>query len=95
MGDIADWMIGQALDQGEYFSRYSRGWTRARQRGYTAPANPPPTCNKCGKTDLKWIWNDGGRWQLFEIERGEHNRNVPHQCHPTTADDFEDCGDLV
>lgn len=96
MGDIADYYLGLQEESGRYFSRYGRGSTQARQRrGYTEPVNPPPVCNRCGKTGLKWIWNEGGNWQLFEIERGEHNRNVPHQCNPTTADDFDDCSDLV
>lgn len=80
----------------EHFSRYSRSSTRARQRGYTAPANPPPVCNRCGKTGLKWRVTDGGSWQLFETDqRGERNECVAHQCEPTTADDFDDCSDLV
>lgn len=108
MGDIADDCYDRALDEMhssqygeqdsyEYFSRYSRGSTQARQRrGYTEPANPPPTCNRCGKTDLKWRVNESGGWQLYETDqRGEHNECVPHQCEPTTADDFDDCSDLV
>ena len=67
----------RTLDGGDYFANDYH--TR----------RPHPSCRRCGKRSLKWALNDNGRWQLHEQERGEHNRNVPHQCDPTTPDDFE------
>ena len=98
MGEMADDCYDRAMDEmldphddDYYFSRYSRGSTRARHRGYTEPANPPPTCNRCGKTDLKWKWADA--WVL--VEAGSR----VHTCSQARADDFDvvpdDCSDLV
>lgn len=47
-------------------------------------------CKRCGAHPLLVRLNDNGKWQLFEKHRGEHNRKVPHQCNPTTADDFDE-----
>jgi hypothetical protein len=46
-------------------------------------------CNRCGKTGLKWRTNDNGNWQLYEEIRGDRNQKLPHQCNPTTIDDFD------
>lgn len=93
MGDIADWMIDQALDRGEYFSRYSKGSARARMQAgrYSAPANPPPTCNKCGKADMKWKWSmERHAWALYEIDAHHAATAAEHQCAAPA-----DCSDLV
>lgn len=72
---------GDAWDSYEFRDHDDHYCSRAR-----APALP--RCRRCG-AQCKWLTNDAGKWQLFEQARGEHNRNVPHQCNPTTLDDFD------
>lgn len=69
------------------YSRYAYSRQRRAARGCTEPANPPPVCDRCGKADLKWKWVD--RWTLFEQD------NQVHACSTASADDFDDCSDLV
>jgi ribosomal protein L37AE/L43A len=61
-----------------------------RRRVAASKARDEKECPKCGACPLKLRLNDNGNWQLFEQERGEHNRNTPHNCNPCTEDDFED-----
>lgn len=61
-----------------------------RKRIDAARARDEATCKRCGAHPLNLRLNDSGNWSLFEKGRGEHNRNVPHQCNPVTPDDFEE-----
>lgn len=63
--------------------------TGLRRRLAAQEARDNAECRRCGAHPLKLRMNDNGKWQLFEQARGEHNRNVPHQCNPTTLDDFD------
>lgn len=56
MGDIADWMIDQAVDRGEWFSRRPRDTYIGRF-----------ACKHCGAPNLYWQRRDG-RWLPFSRE---------------------------
>jgi hypothetical protein len=62
---------------------------RMRRRVVQQRERDNGVCKCCGAHPLKVRLNHNGKWQLFEQARGEHNRNVPHVCDPTTADDFD------
>jgi hypothetical protein len=81
MGDMADYYNELQEEGGRYFPPGDLYRVRAVQKS-------APRCQSCGAV-CKWCINDNGKWQLFEQQRGEHNRNVPHQCNPVTADDFD------
>lgn len=61
-----------------------------RRRVAAARERDNATCPRCGASPLLLRMNDNSNWQLFEQHRGERNRKVPHQCNPTTADDFDE-----
>lgn len=85
MGDIADDLIARGMDE---------GWGFVCRRGsHYRPRNEwNVTCKHCDMPNLKWRLEDGGRWQLFENERVEHNRLKPHVCPQDKPDPegFED-----
>ncbi len=77
MGEIADDCFDRAMEEemdvdGEY-----------ARRMYSRPR--PVTCNRCGKTNLKW--RDG---VLIENERVHPGNYKPEHLCPTTADGFEE-----
>lgn len=82
MGEMADFYNELQEEGGRYFPPGDPYRVRAVQR-------PSPRCEHCGAACF-WRTNANGKWQLFDLERGEHNRNVPHQCVQATANDFED-----
>jgi len=75
MGDIADWMLDQALDYGER-------WTYER-----APRSAPRsiTCTRCGQRNLWWAskHNRSYEWHLV-TQAGD-----PHVC-VVHDNEFED-----
>ena len=77
MGDIADWLVDQAMaaeiDPFYYESDY-----------YPSAPKTKPTCKRCGKPNL--IWGETGKgWRLYE------GYDKPHVCQiAATADDFGD-----
>ena len=76
MGDIADWMIEQALDRGEWFPP-------RRSRAY----GPPLKCKHCGGANVYWQRVRGG-WQLNNQANLE--RHLCQQPGQPTAEGFED-----
>lgn len=60
MGDIADYMIDQMIEQGM--------WGRSHSK---FPAPRSITCERCGKRGLEW-GNDGRRWYLIERDITPH-----------------------
>ena len=83
MGDMADYYNELQEEGGSYFPPGDPYRVRVVSK-------PPPRCSTCGVI-CKWCVNTAGKWQLFELSRegSEGNRNVPHQCNQTTADDFD------
>jgi hypothetical protein len=77
MGEYADYLIDQMIDNGSYF--------RARRNTWCV------TCKNCGMAGLKWREESEG-WRLFENERVEHNRLKQHVCNPPSEDDFDVIG---
>lgn len=43
----------------------------------------PPTCKRCGATDLEWVDIGMGRWRLYEGMK-------LHVCKQISADEFPD-----
>ena len=78
MGEYADYSVDQNHDW--FCGRPARRFKKTY------------TCKHCGKSGLKWRWMEDG-WQLFEQERGEHNRCLEHNCRGASVDDFEDVSD--
>ena len=64
-----------------------------RRRIQAAEERDNGVCKRCGAHPLLVRLNGNGKWQLFERHRDEHNRKVPHQCNPTTTDDFDEVTD--
>lgn len=56
MGDIADWLLDNGLDE------FEDGEWGGRQ-----PSQP--RCKKCGSTDVRWR-QQGGKWVLFSLKPG-------------------------
>lgn len=86
MGDIADWLIDQALDRGE-------SWGYSRRRPRSAPR--PVTCVRCGATRLWWAprGNRRGDWQLMNPDGSPHTST----CNAVQPGEFEDltCSDAT
>ncbi|WP_186262230.1 hypothetical protein [Burkholderia gladioli] len=81
MGEIADDHVDRMLSDGYYY--FSPRIHRTTQFDRT--------CERCGKTGLKWRADDDG-WRLYENERVEHNRLKRHECNPPSEDDFDVIG---
>jgi DNA-directed RNA polymerase subunit RPC12/RpoP len=75
MGDIADWMLDQALDAGEWFP--------ARRSAY----GPPVTCKHCGSRNVYWQRVKGG-WQLKD--KANLERHLCRQPEQPNAEGFDD-----
>lgn len=84
MGEMADFY----LEQQEEGGRNLRPGDPYRPRiNSSRPAMVK--CKHCGKV-CKWRLNDQANWQLQELERGAHNRNVWHDCrNQCSVDDFD------
>ena len=77
MGDIADWLVDQAMDA-EFDPFYHES------DYYPSAPKTKPTCKRCGKTNLIWAEDFKG-WRLYE------NYDVLHVCQTAaTTDDFGD-----
>lgn len=83
MGDMADYYNELQEEGGRYFPPGDPYRVRVVSK-------PQPRCSKCGAV-CKWVLNDNGKWQLFDLSRegSPGNRNVVHQCSLAAADDFE------
>jgi hypothetical protein len=75
MGDIADWMLDQALDRGEWFP--------SRRSAY----GPPVKCKHCGSRKVFWQRIKGG-WQLND--KASQQRHLCLQPEQPNAEGFED-----
>lgn len=81
MGEIADDHVDRMLSDDYYYLSPRTHRTAQFDR----------TCERCGKTGLKWRADADG-WRLYENERVEHNRLKRHECNPPSEDDFDVIG---
>ena len=87
MGDMNDYYMALALDNGEWFPPGGHGYYRP-QNGEGLPTFK--TCNRCGKGGLIWRVNDVGVWRLYEDRRVHPgNYKPPHVCGPDPSTDFD------
>lgn len=78
MGDMNDYYMGLALDNGEWFP--TGGARRALMTGERYHNPNYKTCNRCGEGGLRWRETPTG-WRLF----GE----ALHVCGPDPSKDFD------
>lgn len=66
MGDIADWIIEQMLDRGEYWGNYARRDDRHDLR------YKKRTCRSCGTHPLFFRQLPDGKWRLHDASNNLH-----------------------
>lgn len=60
MGEMADDLINQMLDDGHFFICRRSRWMQ-----------PPPTCKRCGSTAVHWVQKNE-RWSLVDSQGALH-----------------------
>lgn len=70
MGDIADYMIDQMIEQGMRGRAQPR---RPRSAGHAV------TCNRCGAKNLEWGADGKGGWYLIDRKGDRHQCSTPQE----------------